>query len=69
MCIRDRFSISLFMALVSILLVLVYKQPYKKINEESMAQSAAVSYTHLDVYKRQVLGVCREACLMAQDIA
>ena len=37
------FSISLFMALVSILLVLVYKQPYKKINEESMAQSAALN--------------------------
>ena len=34
------FSISLFMALVSILLVLVFKQPYKRINEE-------------DVYKRQ----------------
>ena len=37
------FSISLFMALVSILLVLVYKQPYKRINEESMAQSAALN--------------------------
>ena len=37
------FSISLFMALVSILLVLVYKQPYKKINEESMAQAAALN--------------------------
>ena len=37
------FSISLFMALVSILLVLVYKQPYKQINEESMAQSAALN--------------------------
>ncbi len=37
------FSISLFMALVSILLVIVYKQPYKKINEESMVQSAALS--------------------------
>ena len=37
------FSISLFMALVSILLVLVYKQPYKKINEESMIQSAALN--------------------------
>ena len=29
------------MALVSILLVLIYKQPYKKINEETMVQSAA----------------------------
>ena len=37
------FSISLFMALVSILLVLIYKQPYKRINEESMAQSAALN--------------------------
>lgn len=37
------FSISLFMALVSILLVIIYKQPYKKINEESMAQSAALN--------------------------
>ena len=37
------FSISLFMALVSILLVLIYKQPYKKINEESMVQSAALN--------------------------
>ena len=37
------FSISLFMALVSILLVLVYKQPYTRINEESMAQSAALN--------------------------
>ena len=37
------FSISLFMALVSILLVLVYKQPYKKINEETMIQSAALN--------------------------
>ena len=37
------FSISLFMALVSILLVLIYKQPYKKINEETMVQSAALN--------------------------
>ena len=37
------FSISLFMALVSILLVLIYKQPYKRINEESMAQAAALN--------------------------
>ena len=31
------------MALVSILLVLIYKQPYKKINEETMVQSAALN--------------------------
>lgn len=37
------FSISLFMTLVSILLVLVYKQPYKKINEETMQQSAVLN--------------------------
>ena len=37
------FSISLFMALVSILLVLVFKQPYKRINEETMIQSAALN--------------------------
>ncbi len=37
------FSISLFMTLVSILLVLVYKQPYKKINEETMQQAAVLN--------------------------
>lgn len=37
------FSISLFMTLVSILLVLVFKQPYKKINEETMQQSAILN--------------------------
>ena len=36
-------SISLVMALVSILLVLVFKQPYKRINEETMIQSAALN--------------------------
>lgn len=37
------FSISLFMTLVSILLVLVYLQPYKRINEETMQQSAILN--------------------------
>ena len=37
------FSISLFMTLVSILLVLVYKQPYKKINEETMQQASVLN--------------------------
>ena len=30
------FSVALFMTLVSLLLVLVYRRPYKKINEETM---------------------------------
>ncbi len=37
------FSIALFSTLVSLLLVLVYRQPYKKINEESMQQSAVLN--------------------------
>ena len=37
------FSISLFMTLVSILLVLVYLRPYKKLNEETMQQSAVLN--------------------------
>lgn len=37
------FSISLFMTLVSILLVFVFKQPYKRINEETMQQSAVLN--------------------------
>ena len=37
------FSIALFMTLVSILLVLVYKRPYKKINEESMQQASILN--------------------------
>ncbi|MGN0707045.1 MAG: peptidase domain-containing ABC transporter [Faecalibacterium sp.] len=37
------FSISLLMTLVSILLVLVFKQPYKRINEETMQQSAILN--------------------------
>ena len=37
------FSIALFMTLVSILLVLVYKRPYKKINEETMQQASVLN--------------------------
>ena len=37
------FSIALFMTLVSILLVLVYKRPYKKINEETMQQASILN--------------------------
>ncbi len=37
------FSISLFMALVSILLVFIFKQPFKRINEETMEQSAVLN--------------------------
>ena len=37
------FSVSLFMTLVSILLVLVYKRPYKKINEETMQQASVLN--------------------------
>ncbi len=37
------FSISLFMTLVSILLVLVYRRPYRKLNEESMQQASVLN--------------------------
>ncbi len=37
------FAIILFMTVVSILLVFIFKQPYKKINEEQMQQSAVLN--------------------------
>lgn len=37
------FAIIVFMTLVSILLVFIFKQPYKKINEEQMQQSAVLN--------------------------
>ena len=37
------FAIILFMTIVSILLVFIFKQPYKKINEEQMQQSAVLN--------------------------
>lgn len=37
------FTIILFMTIVSILLVFIFKQPYKKINEEQMQQSAVLN--------------------------
>lgn len=37
------FGIILFMTLVSILLVFIFKQPYKKINEEQMQQAAILN--------------------------
>lgn len=37
------FAIILFMTIVSIILVFIFKQPYKKINEEQMQQSAVLN--------------------------
>lgn len=37
------FGIIIFMTIISILLVFVFRQPYKKINEESMQQSAVLN--------------------------
>lgn len=37
------FAIILFMTLISILLVFIFKQPYKKINEEQMQQSSILN--------------------------
>ena len=37
------FSISVFTLLLSLLLVIIYKQPYKRINEETMQQSAVLN--------------------------
>ena len=37
------FGIILFMTVVSILLVFIFKQPYKKINEEQMQQAAILN--------------------------
>ncbi len=37
------FSIILFMTIVSILLVFIFKQPYKKINEEQMQQASVLN--------------------------
>ena len=37
------FSVALFMTLVSLLLVLVYRRPYKKINEETMQQASILN--------------------------
>lgn len=37
------FAIIIFMTIVSILLVFIFKQPYKKINEEQMQQSAVLN--------------------------
>lgn len=37
------FMIILFMTMVSILLVFIFKEPYKKINEEQMQQSSALN--------------------------
>ena len=37
------FAIIVFMTLISILLVLIFKQPYKKINEEQMQQSSVLN--------------------------
>ncbi|MEE1281541.1 MAG: peptidase domain-containing ABC transporter [Acutalibacteraceae bacterium] len=37
------FVVILFMTLISILLVFIFKQPYKKINEEEMQQSAVLN--------------------------
>lgn len=37
------FGIILFMTIISILLVLIFKQPYKKINEEQMQQGAVLN--------------------------
>ena len=39
----ELFSIILFMTIISILLVLLFKEPYKKINEEQMQQSAVLN--------------------------
>ena len=39
-----------------------------KIYLNAMITAIAVSYTHLDVYKRQVVGICLKfACLMAKS--
>ncbi len=37
------FAIIIFMTIVSILLVFIFKQPYKKVNEEEMQQSAVLN--------------------------
>ncbi len=37
------FSVALFMTLVSLLLVLIYRRPYKKINEETMQQASILN--------------------------
>lgn len=39
----ELFGISIFMIIISILLVLIFKQPYKKINEEQMQQSSILN--------------------------
>ena len=44
------FLIVLGIALIYIITMLIFKDPINKLNENLMA----VSYTHLDVYKRQV---------------
>ena len=47
------FSIALFMTLVSILLVLVYKRPYKKINEETMQQASVLNSQMIEGLRRR----------------
>ena len=37
------FAIILFMTVVSILLVFIFRQPYKKINEEQMQQASVLN--------------------------
>lgn len=37
------FAIIVFMTIISIILVFIFKQPYKKINEEQMQQSAVLN--------------------------
>ena len=66
------FAIIVMMTIIIIVLVFIFKQPYKKINEEQMQQSSIpVSYTHLDVYKRQaVLNPASKwkACHLMQNV-
>lgn len=40
---KDLFVIILFMTIISIILVFIFKQPYKKINEEQMQQSSILN--------------------------
>ena len=52
MCIRDSYYI---VVITSMTVVLVAKAPFGGYGHYPFNPSAAVSYTHLDVYKRQPL--------------
>ena len=47
------FSISIFTTLLSILLVFIFKQPFKRINEETMQQSAILNSQMIESLPRR----------------